>query len=560
MDPLPVPRPHDDRPTDRGGLTLLTVITDTHEAIATAGHHVDRAMQIVADQACALTGAAGVLVELAEGEELVCRAVSGIATPHLGSRIRTGASAPARSVRTGEVFRCDDSERGEHAEQEACRRVGARSLIAAPLPGHERVFGALTIYSAEPEAFDEEDAAVVRLLGRLLAGSIGEARRLAAMEVLLQENERATSALAESEGRFRAIFDGAPIGVALVGLDGCAVEVNEVLERQLGCTADELEGVRFTDFGRLDDGGGDEELFEELVTGRRTHYHCERRYRRKDGSVLWGNLSVALLSEPSGRPRFAVAMIEDITERRQAEQLLAAQRTELERSNRELQDFAYIASHDLQEPLRKIQAFADIVATEHRQTIGAEGEDFLGRIQSSATRMRRLIDDLLAYSRVGTQGQPPEPVDCSTVVQEVISDLQIRLEETGGEVRVGELPTVLADPVQIRQLFQNLIVNALKFHRDGVPPVVEIGSELRSPDEGPLIRVRDNGIGIPEEFAEKVFTPFERLHSRREYEGTGIGLAISRKIVERHGGSIHVRSVVGEGSELVVRLPAHVSI
>lgn len=231
---------------------------------------------------------------------------------------------------------------------------------------------------------------------------------------------------------------------------------------------------------------------------------------------------------------------------------------ELARSNRELEDFAFVASHDLQEPLRKIIAFGDRLTSGANERLTPEGRDFVGRMRSAAVRMQELIDDLLAYSRVTTRAQPFEPVALEPVVAEVLADLEMRLEATDARVDVGSLPTIEADRPQMRQLFQNLLSNALKFHRPGVAPEISIrgGIEAAAGDGRRCrLEVADNGIGFEEKYLDRLFKPFHRLHGRDAYEGTGIGLAICKKIADRHGGAITARSSAGEGATFVVTLP-----
>ena len=238
---------------------------------------------------------------------------------------------------------------------------------------------------------------------------------------------------------------------------------------------------------------------------------------------------------------------------------------ELERSNRELQDFAFVASHDLQEPLRKIQAFGDRLLTTQGSRLDDQGRDYLDRMHSAAGRMHTLINDLLGYSRVTTKAQPFKPTNLRKIADEVVGDLEARIEESGGEVVIEELPTIDADQVQMRQLFQNLIANAWKFRRSDAPVRVKMFSERLSGESGETtsttdgfvrIFVNDNGIGFDEKYLDRIFTPFQRLHARNEYEGTGIGLAVCRKIVERHGGTLTATSKTGEGSTFIVTLPA----
>lgn len=240
---------------------------------------------------------------------------------------------------------------------------------------------------------------------------------------------------------------------------------------------------------------------------------------------------------------------------------LAAANESLQRSNRELEQFASVASHDLQEPLRKIQAFGDRLQTRYGQELGEQGGDYLKRMLASAMRMRSLIDALLSFSRVTSKAQPFIPVDLAATAEEVVSDLEERIHRGGGRVELGPLPSLEADPLQMRQLLQNLIGNGLKFSRPGAPPLVKVESRLlnHAGENGDVprceISVRDNGIGFEEVYLDRIFDLFQRLHGRHEYEGTGMGLAICRKIVERHGGTITAESSPGEGATFLVTLP-----
>lgn len=253
---------------------------------------------------------------------------------------------------------------------------------------------------------------------------------------------------------------------------------------------------------------------------------------------------------------------QEVGERKRAEEELKAFTKKLEQSNQELQDFAYIASHDLQEPLRKVTAFGDRLKAKCGDALNEQGRDYLGRMQNAAERMKALIDGLLAYSRITTKGRPFVPVDLATLSQEVVSDLEVRIEQTGGRVEIGDLPTIEADPLQLRQLLQNLIGNALKFQRKEHPPIIKIHSKRVNGEGGESsatelcqITVADNGIGFDEKYREDIFGVFQRLHGRNEYEGTGIGLSVCRKIVKRHGGSITAISTPGQGATFIATLP-----
>ena len=281
-----------------------------------------------------------------------------------------------------------------------------------------------------------------------------------------------------------------------------------------------------------------------LLTGYLTQRDLQRR-RQSEAALM------------AARDELEIRVQERTAELATANEHLRQSTLELERSNRELQDFAFVASHDLQEPLRKIQAFGDRLRGKHGEALGPEGIDYLERMQRAARRMHVLINDLLTFSRVASKGQPFVPSDLGQIAREVLSDLEVRVEQTGARVEIGDLPTLDADPLQMRQLLQNLIGNALKFHRDGEPPQVKVSGSVLA-DGGPpraRIVVADNGIGFDMKYLDRIFTPFQRLHGRQEYEGTGMGLAVCRRIVERHGGTLTAESAPGEGARFLVTLP-----
>jgi signal transduction histidine kinase len=278
------------------------------------------------------------------------------------------------------------------------------------------------------------------------------------------------------------------------------------------------------------------------------------KQRLKDGRII------AVMNEPMPDGG-TIATYQDITEQERSAEKAQEYTLKLERSNRELVDFAYVASHDLQEPLRKIEAFGDRLVKKYASILPEDGRMFIDRMQSASSRMRQLINDLLSYSRVTTQAAPMSRVDLKETLHGVLSDLQIRLEETHAKVEIGDFPSLEADAMQMRQLLQNLIGNALKFRRKEVDPLVKVSATIEQDhelaSEGPavVISIADNGIGFDNQYKEQIFTIFQRLHSRNEYEGTGIGLATCRKIVERHGGIIDASGVPGEGATFMVTLP-----
>jgi len=259
---------------------------------------------------------------------------------------------------------------------------------------------------------------------------------------------------------------------------------------------------------------------------------------------------------------------QEIAERNRAEEELVRINESLERKNQELQEFLFIASHDLQEPLRKIRAFSDRLMAKHSGSLDEKGTDYLRRMSSSADRMQRLISGLLEFSRVTADETGFEQVDLNELIRDVLSDFEVVIEESGATVEVSDLPVIEADPRQMRQLFQNLIGNALKYRKEGIEPVVTISGVLEDGGENGKsvaekicrIVVKDNGIGFDEKYLDRIFRVFQRLHNRNDYEGTGIGLSLCRKIVERHGGELTARSSPGGGSSFIVTLPVRQSL
>jgi signal transduction histidine kinase len=276
------------------------------------------------------------------------------------------------------------------------------------------------------------------------------------------------------------------------------------------------------------------------------------------GEQLLGVFAVFGTETVSRETRDVLSAVSEIitqgVERRRAEESLRQNVTELARSNEELQQFAYVASHDLQEPLRMVASYTQLLARRYRGKLDADADEFIGYAVDGVNRMQRLIQDLLEYSRVGTRGRELSPCDASQALQRAVDNVRTALEETHGEVKLAPLPRVLADETQLAQLFQNLLSNALKFHGEA-PPRVEVAVQPEGPDWW-RFTVKDQGLGIDPQYFERIFIIFQRLHGREEYPGTGIGLAICKKIVERHGGRIGVESKPGRGSTFWFTLPA----
>ncbi len=352
----------------------------------------------------------------------------------------------------------------------------------------------------------------------------------------------------ESEARFRGAFENAPIGLAFVALDGRFLRVNAELSRLLGYTDNELLNESSLALTHPDDIDDNLAHVWELLHDRTRRFDIEKRYVRADGSPVWVRHSVSLVRDSNRQPLYFIAQIQDDSDRRRTLE-------ELARSNKELERFATTASHDLQEPLRKITTFAERLEARLDDVLDDQARLELGRIHSSAARMKDLTRALLVYSHVTTAPPRRALIDLGPVLEEVISDLEVHIAETGCELEVSELPTVEADVVQMRQLFQNLLCNAIKFRTRSTTPRVVI-SACKLPGNMVALTISDNGIGFEARHRDRIFEPFKRLHGSESYAGTGIGLALCRRVVERHGGSLTASSTPGSGSTFTIELPA----
>jgi PAS domain S-box-containing protein len=413
-------------------------------------------------------------------------------------------------------------------------------------------------------------------LGLVVFASLGMTALVVFRQITaVKENVRllAEQTARQSEMRFRALVEHSSDMIAILNLSGVFTYQSPSFKNILGYENDELIGRNSLEFARLEDLQNIKNDFKSMVADPQSILVREYNFKHKNGSWLVLESITKTINDDENNMSGILFNLRDVTERRETENKLRAFTVKLERSNRELQDFAYVASHDLQEPLRKVQAFGDRLDRKCAAELSDEGKDYINRMRNAASRMQNLINDLLTFSRVSTKTQPFKPTDLSKIAGEVVSDLEVRIEQTGGLVEIADLPTIDADPLQIRQLLQNLIGNALKFHRADVPPIVKVyaqtlsqtgasflleGEEIQTEsgdDDLCRLVIEDNGIGFDEKYLDRIFTVFQRLHGRTEYEGSGIGLAVCRKIVERHGGQITASAKSGEGATFYINLP-----
>lgn len=357
-------------------------------------------------------------------------------------------------------------------------------------------------------------------------------------------------ALEESEYKYRQIVELAEEGIWLIDSKARTTYVNQAMARMLGYSELEMFGRALFDF--MDEEG---KQSANDQSDRRKQGMAERhelRLKSKDGKDVWTYMSTSPVMDEKGNLLSSCALVYNITDRKEIERQMLQITEDLKRSNEDLEQFAYVASHDLQEPLRAVTSYTQLLAQRYQGNLDAKADKYINYIVDGASRMQQLINDLLAYSRLGTRAQEFEAADCNAAVQQSLSNLQIAIAEKNAVITYESLPTVMADEFQLVQLFQNLIGNAIKFCRQDVP-IIHIAAIMQ--DHEWLFSVRDNGIGIDPEYADRIFIIFGRLHSRREYSGTGIGLAICQRIVERHGGRIWVESQSGEGATFYFTIP-----
>jgi PAS domain S-box-containing protein len=347
-----------------------------------------------------------------------------------------------------------------------------------------------------------------------------------------------------SDEPYRALFDEAPVAYHEVGRDGSVVRVNRKECELLGLPRERILGRPVWSFVTPD-----LQDASRLAVYRKLHTNdplsaFERDYVRGDGAIITLQVHENRILDSSGRTLGIRTALLDVTEQKRQEQSLHRQFEEMKRSNAELEQFAYVASHDLQEPLRMIGSYTQLLAKRYKGRLDTDADEFIGYAVGGAQRMQQLIADLLVYSRIGTKGGPFSPVDPQASIRTALTNLVTAIQESGASFEVGQLPMLQADRVQIGQLFQNLIGNAIKF-RGEVPPRVRISAAEVGPHW--QFAVQDNGIGLDTRHADRIFQVFQRLQIKK-CDGTGIGLAICKKIVERHGGQIWVKSQPGAGA------------
>ena len=362
----------------------------------------------------------------------------------------------------------------------------------------------------------------------------------------------------EFENIYRELKEKSLDGYARTDMEGRFLEVNKALQEMIGYTEKELLSLTYKDITPIKWHDKEVILMNKMLQNGYTALY-EKEYFRKDGLIVPVEIRSYLIKDKNGNPVGKWAFVRDITIRKKIETKNKESSKKLEESNNALKEFVYFASHDLREPLRKIKTFGNMLVQRIGKDLDETEKDYLNRMINASGRMEHLLNELLKYSRVSNQALKLVPVDLNKIVRNAVSNLETTIEKRKCMLKLDNLPTVNGDATRLLQLFQNLLANAMKFQTESSIPQIHVGSSYNKkedPNDAYFeIFVQDNGIGIDEKHLEEIFSPFHKLHSRMEYEGAGMGLAICKKIVDQHGGIIFAKNNLDQGATIIIRLP-----
>ena len=517
--------------------------------------------------------------------EFVQRAVQGMPGVASCAVCMPGAERPRLAGEPApECAGCDVPERDiDQDPNHPCPLSSRAGIQIFPLKTQDRHFGFLLLRLEERERYAPYEPFVSNLANglavnidrqlhkeRLGTANVELQRHREHLEVLVRERTAGLEAanvelriseeelasqleeLQQSRDALRLknfVFDASIAANSIADTNGVITEANAAFLKVWGYPSkEEIVGRPIPDFLQNQD------EVAAILAALSTTGEWEGDYtaKRKDGTTFAAHGLATVLRDEGGKVIGYQSAVLDITESKRAEEALRRSVVDLARSNKELEQFAYVASHDLQEPLRMVASFTQLLEKRYKGRLDADADEFIKYAVDGANRMQQLINDLLTYSRLGTRGRPFEPCDYQSVLGHVIVNLRTAIDENQALITNDDLPTIMADETQMIQLFQNLIGNAIKFRRKE-SPLIHVSAQNK--DNEWVFSVRDNGIGIDPQYNERIFIIFQRLHGKEEYEGTGIGLAICKKIVERHGGRIWVKSAPGKGSTFYFTIP-----
>ncbi len=389
--------------------------------------------------------------------------------------------------------------------------------------------------------------------GILSRDADGNAERMVGVVINVTKQKELEVTLWESEKKFRSAMRDSAIGMALVGIDGRYLEVNKALLDILGYDELELLNMKVQDITYADDLKRELEYVDKLISGETEPQTTEKRYVHKDGSIIWGQLNGSMVKNDAGELLYFIAQIQDITLRKQIDEKLQEHNQKLEAANNELESFSYSVSHDLRAPLRIINGYVEILKEDFGDKFSEEGKQVIETLLYNANKMGHLIDDILEFSRMNRKGLEKNLIDTDAMVRGII--LELKGLETGRniDIKIGNLHSVFADIQMLRQVWFNLIQNAIKYTRKKSNALIEIDSYKESGNT--CFFIRDNGVGFNMKYVHKLFEVFQRLHSSTEFEGTGVGLAIVKRIISRHGGGIWVNAKENEGATFYFTVP-----
>ena len=420
-------------------------------------------------------------------------------------------------------------------------------------------------YGVFKKRYIAKDGRILRARVQLSGSYDGHGNLESTMAVIedVTAQELTQERLRQSLNLLESIFDNSPVGINFTSPSGRYLKINTRFAEMLGAEPNDVIGAHYKDFTDKEDYDKENKLLQDLTEGRIKDYHIRKRYVGKNGKTIWASVSVSEIANDKGAVKFYLSMVKDISKERETENQLRKTITDLRKkskevikyadSNKQLESFAYAASHDLKEPIRTVSSFASLLQRKANDKLSETEAEYLNFIIHGAQNMSQLVEDILCYSRADASAGKKEKVNPKQLIKLILFGISHRINETKAVIKYDDLPDeIYGNRTQLKQLFQNLITNALKFQKPGVPPLLEIMSWNESAHQ--RFVVADNGIGIPAEALDRIFELFHKLHAKSEYQGTGIGLALCKKIVNSHGGKIWAESISGNGAKFFFTL------